>query len=330
MNPLVTVVTPSFNTARFIRETIESVHSQDYPAIEHIIIDGGSTDGTLQILKEYPHLTWVSEPDRGQSDAVNKGFRRAKGEIIGWLNSDDTYTPGAVSYSVDFLQEHPEVDAVHSDCNVVDENSQLLWVVKSQPFRLDTFLMKSYIKQPTVFMCRRVVETLGGVDENLDYVIDREFWLRVGMAFKMEYLPERILANFRLCPGTKSYEEAPKFHTFWLQVLERIFRDPAFDLPEALKKAARQKSMGGYFLTSATSALKNNNRLAAFNYLLQAVYHDRNLVRNRGFWFYVSNVCFGTQLAGEKIKKLSSQQDHRLGLSDRDFGKKDLNDVRKS
>ena len=108
--PTVSIVTPSFNQGRFIRETIESVLSQDYPAIEYMVIDGGSTDETVSILKSYGNrIFWISEPDSGQSDAINKGWKRATGEILTWLNSDDVYLPGAIAKAADYLQRHPNV-----------------------------------------------------------------------------------------------------------------------------------------------------------------------------------------------------------------------------
>ena len=123
---LVSIVTPSYNQSRFIEDTIRSVLSQDYPQIEYMIVDGGSTDGSVEIIKRYEDQLawWVSERDQGQTDAINKGFARATGDILAWLNSDDTYEPGAVSAAVKYLQEHPEVGMVYGDCNYIDENGE--------------------------------------------------------------------------------------------------------------------------------------------------------------------------------------------------------------
>jgi len=315
--PLVSIVTPSYNAERFIAETIESVHSQDYPNIEHIVIDGASTDGTQQILARYPHLVWVSEQDRGQSHALNKGFRRAKGEIIGWLNADDTYTPGAISFAIDYLSTHPKVDAIHSDCWVFDENSKPHKLSKSQPFNLKGFLMSTYtIKQPTFFTRRAVVDTLGGVNENLHYIMDKEFWLRVNLAFNMQYIPDRILANFRKCKGTKSYDCAHRFHTEWMQVLENAIEDDIYNgISLKLLKAAHQKASGQSHITSAVLASKGKNRSRSLHHLYLALYSDRNFALNKGYWFLVVKALLGLDLEKKRKQILSPAITSKQGTS---------------
>ena len=136
--PKVSIITPSYNQGQFIEETILSAKNQDYPNIEHIVIDGNSTDSTLDILHKYDNdIIWISEPDRGQSDALNKGFRIATGEIIGWLNSDDIYLPGAVKKAVDALMNNPKFDIVYGDYLIIDENSKVL--LKKREINFDHF-----------------------------------------------------------------------------------------------------------------------------------------------------------------------------------------------
>lgn len=298
--PVVSVVTPSHNSSRFIRETIESVLSQKYPAIEHIVIDGCSTDGTLDILREYPHLTWISEPDRGQSEALNKGFRQAQGEIVGWLNADDTYQSGAVATAVNFLLDHPEVDLVYSDVQIIDERSRPVGIARGEPFSLPILLRKSIVKQPTVFMRRKVIDVLGGVDESLHYVMDREMWLRAGTVFCLVYMPEHILASFRLCPGTKSFEARPKFRIEWLKVLGNISKDPVFNkIPERIKHKALKKTRAAYYLSLMVQAIELRDRKMMFQYFIQVLVQDWKMVFNRGTWFFI-----GKGLLGKPIDRL--------------------------
>lgn len=126
--PLVSIVTPSYNQARYLETTLRSVLDQNYPAIEYLVADGGSTDGSVEVLQRYTDRLawWVSEPDRGQTDALNKGFARARGEILAWLNSDDTYEPGAIAAAVAYLTAHPEIGMVYADTHFIDENGRPL------------------------------------------------------------------------------------------------------------------------------------------------------------------------------------------------------------
>ena len=188
--PLVSIVTPSFNQGRFIEDTILSVKNQDYPNIEHIVVDGGSTDNTLDILKKYEgtyNMRWISEPDEGQSDAVNKGFRMAKGEIIGWLNSDDVYfTRGVISYVVEQFMKNPDVDVIYGDNACIDEDTQLIKVRHTPDYSFSRLLRVDYIPQPSTFFRRKVILT-HKLDVNIDLPMDYEYWLRLavdGMKFK--------------------------------------------------------------------------------------------------------------------------------------------------
>jgi hypothetical protein len=204
--PLVTVVTPSYCQGGFIRDTIESVLNQDYPHIEHLIVDGGSTDGTAEVVAEYDeHLTWISERDRGQSDAINKGFRMARGEIVCWLNSDDVFLPRAVSTAVAALAGDPDLSAVYGDGYLIDAAGALIGEFpKAGPPNLWKLIYYSdYILQPAVFLRRRALQEVGYLDESLHWGMDWDLFIRLGKHGRMAYLAEH-LASQRQYDDTKT------------------------------------------------------------------------------------------------------------------------------
>lgn len=191
--PLVTIVTPSFNQGRFIRATIESVLSQDYPHIEYIVMDGGSTDNTANVVREYAgRLIWVSEKDRGQAHAINKGFRMAKGEIVAWLNSDDLLLSGAVSHAVRAFGEHPDVGAVYGEGYLIDRDGKVTSrFPATEPFNLWKLVyLSDYILQQTVYFRKTVLDEVGDLDESLYWGMDWDILIRIGKKYPMHYIPE--------------------------------------------------------------------------------------------------------------------------------------------
>ncbi|OGO38380.1 MAG: hypothetical protein A2W35_04000 [Chloroflexi bacterium RBG_16_57_11] len=204
--PLVSIVTPSYNQARFLETTIRSVLDQDYPNLEYIIVDGGSTDGSREIIERYDDRLawWVSERDQGQTDAINKGFSRARGEILAWLNSDDTYQPGAISEAVAFLQAHPQVGMVYGDANLIDESGQ---VIGRFPARQTDYrrLKRGYvhIPQQASFFRTSLWRQVGPLDTTFFFAMDYDLWVRISRLAPIKYLP-RLWANFRLHETGKS------------------------------------------------------------------------------------------------------------------------------
>lgn len=199
----VTIVTPSFNQAEFIERTIESVLGQrgDFE-LQYLVIDGGSTDGTLSILDRYQaRLRYVSEPDQGQSDAVNKGFRMANGDILAWLNSDDTYLPGAIAEATNALRSGHRWCV--GRCRVIDENDReirrpIAWYrnTRSRNCTVQRLLSQNVIAQPAVFFRRDLLEEVGPLDTSLDLAMDYDLWLRFARVTEPVYVP-RELAAFR-------------------------------------------------------------------------------------------------------------------------------------
>ncbi len=208
MPPLVTIVTPSYNQARFLEDTIRSVLSQDYPHIEYIIVDGGSTDGSVDIIRKYEDRLawWVSEPDRGQAHAINKGFARARGEIWAWINSDDIYTPHAVREAVAFLEAHPEVGMVYGDALYIDEENRVLGRFPSAQTDYRKLLRGFvHIPQATAFFRADLVREVGFLNENLYYAFDYDLWVRLARRAALRYVP-RHWAYFRIHLDSKTIQ----------------------------------------------------------------------------------------------------------------------------
>ena len=209
----VDIITPSFHQGRFIERTLQSVARQTGAEIQHVIFDGGSTDHTVKVLQEFhPPVRWVSEKDNGQSQAVNKGIQATAGEIIGWLNSDDVYLPGAIARVVAYFTDHPEVDVVYGMADHIDLNDKPFENYPTEPWNFERLQATCFICQPALFFRRRVVESHGLLDESLNYCMDYEYWLRLGQAgVRFGYLEEK-LAGSRLYADNKTLGSRVKVH----------------------------------------------------------------------------------------------------------------------
>lgn len=204
--PLVSVVTPSFNQARFLERTIRSVLAQDYPRLEYIIVDGGSTDGSRAILEQYaPRLAWwVSEPDRGQTDAINKGLAHAHGEILAWLNSDDTWLPNAVPSAVKAFGSHPGFGLVYGAADYIDADDRIIgrFPAAQTDYRR---LRQGYVHVPqqAAFFRADLWKQVGPLDPSIFFAMDYDLWLRIARQAPLQFVPE-TWANFRLHDAAKT------------------------------------------------------------------------------------------------------------------------------
>jgi len=218
----ISIVTPSFGQAEFIGETIESVASQGYEHFEHLVVDGGSTDGTVAALGEYPNLQWVSEPDHGQAHAINKGLLAARGDILAYINSDDFYLPGAFEHVAKIFNDNPDVGMVVGGCDCVDQNSNKIGHYRA---RFDSVedLIRYWgwddwvcIPQPSTFWRRSVLEQVGLFDLDRHMALDYDMWLRIVQVTKVR-TTDRTLAAFRLAPDTKTVSRT---HEMYLEEFE--------------------------------------------------------------------------------------------------------------
>jgi glycosyltransferase involved in cell wall biosynthesis len=282
--PLVSIITPSYNQSAFLKETIESVLSQDYPVVEYWVIDGGSTDGSVEIIKQYQdRLTgWISEPDRGQAEAINKGFVRAKGEIVAWLNSDDLYRPQAIRNAVRTLQSFPEVGLVYSDVDSIDEIGILFNRMTYDQWDLTDLMTFKILGQVSVFFRRSVLKKAGMLDLSYHYLLDHHLWLRMALNTQLKYVQGDVWGAARIHTGAKNVaaaegfareasrlanwmEEEERFKPFYQQNARKIWagahRLRAFYLLNEGKPGDALKAYWHSFWKNPLTALKDWRRI---------------------------------------------------------------------
>ena len=222
---LVSIVTPSFNQARFLERTIRSVLEQTDADIEYLVVDGGSTDGSVEIIQKYADRLawWVSEKDKGQTDAINKGFSHAHGEILAWLNSDDTYEPHAISEAVAFLQAHPDTGMVYGDANFIDEDDHKIGRFPAAQTDYAK-LRRGYVHVPqqASFFKAELWRKVAPLDPSFYFAMDYDLWVRLAHLSPLVYLPGKVWANFRLHSDAKTISADDRC---WPEMLRVHYRD---------------------------------------------------------------------------------------------------------
>lgn len=210
--PLVSIITPSFNQAEYIEETIKSVLNQDYPNIEYIIVDGGSIDGSVEIIKKYADRLswWISEPDDGQSDAINKGVLRANGDIVAWLNSDDIYLSGTIAKAVSALSEDPDIGMVYADQQSINAGGKAFNTIHYKQYDLTDLLAMRVIGQPTVFMRKEVLDRAGDLNKEFNFLMDHHLWIRMFQLADAKYNQD-LWAAARFHSSAKNVQMAEGF-----------------------------------------------------------------------------------------------------------------------
>jgi glycosyltransferase involved in cell wall biosynthesis len=273
-DPWVSVVVPCLNRAHFLVPTLHSILQQDYPQIECIVVDGGSTDGTVDILKGYgTRIRWISEPDDGHAHAINKGWKMSRGEILAWLNADDCYiVPGAVREAVACFGKYPDADLIYGDYVETDRDGRVISDI-IQPRSWDLASAVKYcryvIPQPSSFMRRSILEKVHWLDPEFRNGKDHELWLRIGRIGTIKYVPV-LFASARKCPGlTQDVSMAAAV----VRLTEKFFNQP--DLPPPFsQKPFRRRAMSNAYLTGGEHAWRGGHRTLFLRYLQKAVATD--------------------------------------------------------
>jgi glycosyltransferase involved in cell wall biosynthesis len=239
LQPLISIITPSFNQARYLEAAIQSVLSQGYAPIEYILIDGASTDGSVDIIRKHKDrfAYWVSEKDNGQAEAINKGLVRAKGEIVAWLNSDDYYLPNTISDVVKAFEENLDILMVYGDVLAVDEQGQTINVLKYRQLSFEDLLCFQIIGQPSVFFRRAALEKAGLLDASLHFLLDHHLWIRIAQQGKILHVPQTWSAA-RYHAEAKNRAKAAEFGREAFRILDWVKSQPG--LAETVSRVERR------------------------------------------------------------------------------------------
>lgn len=291
--PRISIITPSYNHAQFLEETIRSVLLQGYPNLEYFVMDGGSSDNSVEIIRKYePWIAgWVSEKDQGQSDAINKGLLRSSGSLLAWLNSDDYYLPNCLLKTAMSFAKHPEAGMIYSNIQIIDEHGRFIYIPSWKPYNFkDQLTQRMGIVQPAAFWRREVMDRIGILRTDLHIVMDYEYWIRMGRFYRIVGRKEP-LAAFRMTPVTKTgsqgYGRGPEF----IKILDDLYAESDV-APEIL--SVKRKAYAGAYLYGAEGFFMTDV-VKARAWLLKAVSCDRYILRSVGWRMYFK-IFFGRRI----------------------------------
>lgn len=294
--PSVSVVVPSYQQGKYIRATLDSVLSQNYRGLECIVMDGGSTDETVEILRSYedPRLTWVSEPDRGQSHAINKGMQRAGGQYLSYLNSDDVLRPGAVAAIVAFFETHADADLVYGDMEHIDADGNVFHTVIGEPFDLAELLTgRKTINQAGTFWRRSVQDDIGLFDEELHFTMDLEYWVRAELNGKHIAYEPGIRSAFRYHDASKTVSQMSGWIREWDLIYDRLFMEYATD--PAMMRFLRECRVN--YTWNYTAHFWKSGQLAAVRPLLwRIILHNPSPTRKISATLLLVDATLGTNI----------------------------------
>jgi glycosyltransferase involved in cell wall biosynthesis len=291
---LVSIVTPSYNQAPYLEQTIQSVLEQDYPRIEYIVIDGGSTDNSVEMIKKYADRLayWVSEKDSGQAEAINKGFARTNGEILAWLNSDDYYLLNTVSVAVRCFEQNPDVVMVYGDMFAVDGNGQTINIMRYKQLSLEDLLCFQIIGQSSVFFRRSAFEKAGPLETNFHFMLDHQLWIRLAQHGRILHIPQ-IWSAARYHAEAKNRAKAAEFGREAFHVLDWAKKQPG--------------------LTEVVSGVKRRAHASAHRYDARYLLDGGQNLSALGAWFRA--LFIHPQTALERLNIFASAILNLTGLS---------------
>jgi hypothetical protein len=303
---LVSIITPSFNQAAYLEQTLCSVLNQDHPRIEYIVIDGASTDNSVDIIRKYENnlAYWVSEKDSGQADAINKGFARATGDVIAWLNSDDYYLAGAVSSAVEIFDENPDVVLVYGNMLAVDEHGKTFNILNYKQLTLEDLLCFQIIGQPSVFMRRSALEDLK-LDPAFHFLLDHYLWIQIAQHGKILHVPQTWAAA-RYHAEAKNRAKAAEFGREAFGILESVKQDA--NLAPILEKVNRRARASAYRV-DARYLLDGGQPAASLSAWMRALFiHPPTALARMNLLVSAILNLIGLRKLREKILKLRKDQ----------------------